>query len=163
MRISYLPALRALLAVNRREPSKAIELLKAPAHTSWVITRRIGWVRRVPLSDLRARHRLSRRAPGRATPRENSRRFSITAVLSSAIQLAHWRTFNSGERSRSREHGPKRRAPTRFPHALERCRPRNPDLEGSPRRIRQIAVNERPPSDVLSHLARSSRHSPHPR
>ena len=94
VRFSYLPALRALLALNHGEPSKAIELLQiavpyelgvppssflgssGPSIRSMCVARPIWPHTRAP------------------KPPRNSRKFSITAGSLSAIPSAHWRTCN---------------------------------------------------------------------
>ena len=94
VRFNYTPTLRALLALDRGEPAKAVEQLQIAVPYELGAARSLvhGRFRRSTRSMCSARPTWSkRRAP---KPPMNFGRFSVTAGLWSAIRWGPWPTFN---------------------------------------------------------------------
>ena len=129
VRFTYLPAIRAVLAINHHEAARAIELLQvsAPYDLGTPLSSAAPCFAGI-LYTVYARglaYLAAHRAP---RPPRSFRRFSITARLSSAIRLARWRAFSWAGHSSCRERRPRRRRPTRtssrsgkMPTRMSRC------------------------------------------
>jgi len=113
----YAPTLRALLALNHRQPSKAVELLQIAIPYELGIPTEggseflLGAGVSTPLMSVAWPIWPHIKAP---RPLRNSRRFSITGVSFSAIGLVPWRTCSSAGPTRCRVIRPKRYPPFRI-------------------------------------------------
>ena len=95
VRFSYLPALRGLLALSRREPSRAIDLLQSPRRMSWANrAARCGFSGSLYPVYVRGETYLAAQPGGEAAaefPKVLDHR-----GMAAAIRSAHSRIYNSG-------------------------------------------------------------------
>jgi hypothetical protein len=132
VRFSYLPTLRARLALNDGEASRAIELLQITVPYELGSPR--SWHGNFgALYPVYVRGEGYLAAHQGASPPRTSRRFSITAGSWSAIPSVHC-TCNSAERSLWREIGPRPRLRTRISSRSGKTPTPKSSSSGKPRR-----------------------------
>ena len=109
----YLPTLRALFALNARDPAAAIQALQIASRYDLAYGG-VGFIGRFGglVPDLRSRTGVPRGAVSRQRPPPSSSGSSIIAASCSSIRWTRWRACSWRERSRSLATRQRRRAPT---------------------------------------------------
>ena len=149
MQSLWLPAIRAQLALNRRNPTDALNDLQAASSIE------LGSVRSasvLPLSHIHSRRGISRGWAGersrRRVPEDSRPQRHRLELLDGSVgasgrgscqRLAVENLAGSGCRCRPR---PGARRLQRLPHSLERRRPRHPNPEASQSRVREAAIRQ---------------------
>ncbi len=140
VQFNYLPTLHAKLAVSKGNASEARETLRAalPYELGQTTYSSYGWTALYP--RFCARGSLS----GCPSGQRSRRRISEGPRPSrNCAELTHRRTGASPNRQslcNARRHRQSQGGLSRFPHALERRRPRHPHPEASQSRVREIAM-----------------------
>ena len=145
---NYLPTLRAQIAIDHHDPSKAIELLQAAAPYELGSTG--GSVSILPCIPSMSEERPTCCCIRAAKQPPSFKKSSTIAGLCGTSPSAHWHTWQLGRALRDgRRHRQSQVCVQRFPHALERRRPRHPHPEASQSRVREAEVaagsKNRPP------------------